>query len=89
MVRVHPIASEETQIVRATIYFEDRAESELAFGSQAELERQIGQKVVEVGLARDPKERIVEICARGRKRVLDEFAKSFTKRFALGSELPV
>ena len=89
MVRVHPITGEETEIVRATIYVEDRAASELAFGSQAILERQIVQKVVEVGLACNPKERIVEICARGGKRVLDEYAKSFTKRFAPHSEPPV
>ncbi|MEM6622655.1 MAG: hypothetical protein AAF674_10535 [Pseudomonadota bacterium] len=89
VVRVHPITGEETEIVRATIYVEDRAESELAFGSQAGLERQIVQKVVEVGLACNPEERIVEICARGGKRALDEYAKSFTKHFAPSSEPPV
>lgn len=89
MVRVHPITGEETDIVRATIYVEDRAASELAFGSQAGLERHIVQKVVEVGLACNPKERIVEICARGGKRVLDEYAKSFTKHFAPHSDPPV
>lgn len=88
-IRAHPITGEETEIVRATIYVEDRAESELAFGPQAALERQIVQKVVEIGLACDPKERIVEICARGGKRVLDEYAKSFTKHFAPHSDPPV
>lgn len=89
MVRVHPITGEETDIVRATIYVQDRAESELAFGPQSSLERQIVQKVVEVGLACNPMERIVEVCARGGKKVLDEYARSFTNHFAPGSKPPV
>ena len=88
-VRVHPITGEETEIVRATIYVEDRAASELAFGSQANLERRIVQKVVEVGLACNPKERIVEICARGGRCVLDKYAQSFTKHFAPQAEPPI
>ena len=44
-IRVHPITGEETEIVQATIYVEERAESELAFGPAETLERQIVQKV--------------------------------------------
>jgi hypothetical protein len=87
-IRVHPITGEESEITQATIYVEERAESELAFGAET-LERQIVQKVLEVGVACDPTERIVEICARGGKRVRDEYAASFAKHFARASEAPV
>ena len=88
-IRVHPVTGDETEITRATIYVEDRAESELAFGPAATLERQIVQKVAEVGLACNPQERIVEICARGGRRVLDQYAASFAKHFAPSSDAPV
>ena len=60
-VRVHPITGEETEIVQATIYVEDRAASELTFGASEGLERQVFQRVLEVGIACNPDERIVEI----------------------------
>ena len=88
-IRVHPITGEETEIVQATIYVEERAESELAFGPAETLERQIVQKVLEVGIACNASERIVEICARGGKKVRDEYAKSFAKHFAPHAEAPV
>jgi hypothetical protein len=88
-VRIHPTTGEETEITQATIYVEDRAESELAFGSSATLERQLVQKVVEVGLACDANSRIVEIAARGGKKVRDKFAASFNKHFAPDSTEPV
>lgn len=87
-IRVHPVTGEETEIVRATIYVEDRAESELAFGPEAVLEHHIVQKVVEIGLACDPQNRIVEICARGGKKVVDEYARSFSSHFAPHSDPP-
>jgi len=87
-IRVHAITGEEIEITQATIYVEERAESELAFGGET-LERKIVQKVLEVGIACDPKERIVEICARGGKRVRDEYAASFARYFAPASETPV
>lgn len=59
-IRVHPVTGEEPEIVQATIYVEERAESELAFGPSDTLERQIVQKVLEVGFACDAKERVVE-----------------------------
>jgi hypothetical protein len=59
--RVHPITGEETEMIHATIYVEDRASIELTFGSSEGLERQVFQRVVEVGIACDPKERIVDI----------------------------
>ena len=85
--RTHPITGEEIEVTQATIYVEERAESELAFGIET-LERHIVQKVLEVGIACDPKERIVEICARGGKGVRDEYAASFAKHFAPASEPP-
>lgn len=88
-VRVHPVTGEETEITQATIYVEDRAESELAFGSSETLERQLVQKVVEVGLACDARSRIVEIAARGGKKVRDKYAASFAKHFAPDSAEPV
>ncbi len=88
-IRVHPITGEETEIVQATIYVEERAESELAFGPAETLERHIVQKVLEVGIACNANERIVEICARGGKKVRDEYAKSFAKHFAPHAEAPV
>lgn len=88
-IRVHPITGEETEITQATIYVEDRAESELAFGPSETLERHLVQKVLEVGLACDPQARIVEIAARGGKKVRDEYAASFAKHFAPNSAAPV
>ncbi len=88
-VRVHPITGEETEIVQATIYVEDRAESELTFGASDSLQRQVFQRVLEVGIACNPAERIVEICAAGGKKVRDEYAQAFSKHFAPYSEPPV
>lgn len=88
-IRVNPVTGEESEITQATIYVEERAESELAFGQSETLERQIVQKVLEVGIACDAKERIVEICARGGKRVRDQYAASFAKQFAPDSATPV
>ena len=88
-VRVHPITGEETEIVQATIYVEDRAASELTFGASEGLERQVFQRVLEVGIACNPAERIVEICAAGGKKIRDEYAQAFSKHFAPHSEPPV
>lgn len=88
-IRVHPITGEETEIVQATIYVEASAESELTFGPSEGLERQVVQRVLEVGIACNAKERIVEICARGGKKMRDEYASSFSKHFAPQSALPV
>lgn len=88
-IRVHPITGEETEIVQATIYVEASAESELIFGPSEGLERQVVQRVLEVGIACNAKERIVEICARGGKKMRDEYASSFSKHFAPQSAPPV
>jgi hypothetical protein len=88
-VRVHPITGEETEILQATIYVEANAESELTFGSSAGLERQVVQRVLEVGIACNAKERIVEICARGGKKIRDKYATSFSKHFAPQSAPPI
>ncbi len=87
--RVHPITGEETEMIHATIYVEDRASIELTFGSSAGLERQVFQRVVEVGIACDPKERIVEICASGGKKVRDQYATAFSKHFAPEAPPPI
>ncbi|MEP3638905.1 MAG: hypothetical protein ABJN14_16765 [Paracoccaceae bacterium] len=88
-IRVHPITGEETEILQATIYVEASAESELTFGPSKGLERQVVQRVLEVGVACNAKERIVEICARGGKKIRDEYASSFSKHFAPQSQPPV
>lgn len=88
-IRVHPITGEETEIVQATIYVEASAESELTFGPSEGLERQVVQRVLEVGIACNAKERIVEICARGGKKMRDEYALSFSKHFAPQSAPPI
>ena len=87
--RVHPITGEETEIVQATIYVEDRATSELAFEPSEGLKRQVFRRVLEVGIACNPAERVVEICASGGKKVRDEYAQAFLKHFAPGSEPPI
>lgn len=81
-IKVHPITGEETELVQATIYVEERSESELAFGQTATLERHVVQKVLEVGIACDTRERIIEICCKGGKKVRDQYAASFAKHFA-------
>ncbi len=87
--RLHPITGEETEMIHATIYVEDRASSELTFGPSEGLERQVFQRVVEVGIACDPKERLVEICANGGKKVRDQYATVFSKHFAPDAPPPV
>lgn len=88
-IRTHPITGEETEILQATIYVEARAESELSFGNASTLERRLVQKVMEVGIACDPAARIVEICAKGGKKVRDKYAKSFAQHFAPHAPPPV
>lgn len=88
-IRVHPITGEKTKIVQATIYVEASAESELTFGRSEGLERQVVQRVLEVGIACNAKEQIVEICARGGKKMRDEYASSFSKHFAPQSAPPI
>lgn len=87
-VRVDPETGTETQLTQATIYVEDHAESELAFG-ETTLERHTRQKVLEVGVVCDPKERIVEICAKGGHKIREQYLQSFTKHFAPESKPPV
>lgn len=87
-IRLDPATGGQIQLTQATIYIEERAESELAFG-EGSLERRTVQKVLEVGVACDPKERIVEICAKGGQKVRDQYLQSFTKHFAPQSEPPV
>lgn len=88
-VRTHAVTGEETTFTHATIYVEERAESELGFGFSDTLERQIVAKVLEVGVACDPQSRLVEICARGGKKVRDRFSEVFSKNFAPRSEPPL
>ncbi|WP_155886752.1 hypothetical protein [Actibacterium atlanticum] len=87
--RIHPITGEESEIVHATIYVEDRAASELAFGASEGLERQVFQRVMEVGIACDPTNRIVEICANGGKKMRDQYATVFSKHFAPDTPPPI
>lgn len=87
-IRIDPSTGTEVKLTQATIYVEDRAESELAFGENS-LERQTVQKVLEVGVVCDPKERIVEICAKGGHKIRDQYLKSFAKHFAPKSKPPV
>ncbi len=88
-VRAHAVTGEETTFTHATIYVEERAESELGFAEADTLERQVVAKVLEVGIACDPKSRLVEICARGGKKVRDQFSTAFSKNFAPHSKPPV
>lgn len=87
-IKIDPVTGADVKLTQATIYVEDRAESELAFGENS-LERQTVQKVLEVGVVCDPKERIVEICAKGGHKIRDQYLKSFAKHFAPQSEPPV
>lgn len=88
-VRVDPLTGEETEIVQATIYVEDRAESELTFGVNDALERKVFQRVLEVGIACNASDRTVEVCSKGGKKIRDQYAQSFSKHFASQSEPPV
>jgi hypothetical protein len=87
-IRLDPVTGTKRKITQATIYVEERAESELAFGAES-LERQTIQKVLEVGIACDPNERIVEICAKGGKRIRNQYLESFSANFAPHSKAPV
>ena len=88
-IRKHAVTGEKTTFTHATIYVEERAESELGFGVSDTLERQIVAKVLEVGIACDPNSRLVEICARGGKKVRDKFSEVFSKNFAPNSKPPL
>lgn len=87
-VRIDPFTGAELKLTQATIYVEDHAESELAFG-ETSLERHTRQKVLEVGVVCDPKERIVEICAKGGHKIRDRYLQAFSKHFAPQSKPPV
>lgn len=87
-VRLDPVTGNESTITQATVYVEEHAQSELAFGAES-LERQTVQKVLEVGISCNPKERVVEICAKGGKKIRDQYIKSFAAHFAPHSEAPV
>ncbi len=87
--RTHPVTGEQTEIVQATIYVEDHAESELAFGQEAGLERKVFQRVMEVGIACNTTDRILEICSKGGKAIRDQYANAFSKFFSPNSEPPV
>ena len=87
-VRTDPKTGREVKLTHATVYVEEHAQSELAFG-ESSLERQTVRKVVEVGLFCDPNERMIEICAKGGKKLRDQYLKSFTKNFAPASEAPI
>ena len=87
-VRIDPVTGDETKLTQATIYVEDHAESELAFG-ETSLERHTRQKVLEVGVVCDPKERSVEICAKGGHKIRDKYLQAFSKHFAPESKPPV
>ena len=82
------VTGEERVITHATLYVEDKAESELGFGASDTLERQLVQKVVEVGLACDPQTKMLEVFAKGGKRVRDKYAAAFQMAFAPGSDTP-
>jgi len=87
-VRTDPVTGADIQLTQATIYVEDHAESELAFG-ETSLERHTRQKVLEVGVVCDPKERIVEICAKVGHIIRDKYLQAFSKHFAPQSKPPV
>lgn len=87
-VRLDPATGAETKLTQATIYVEDHAESELAFGATS-LERHTRQKVLEVGVVCDPEEKIVEICAKGGHKTRDKYLQAFSKHFAPESKPPV
>lgn len=87
-VRIDPASGREITLTQATIYVEEHAQSELSFGEDS-LERKTVQKVLEVGLACDPHERVVEICAKGGPKIRDKYLESFAKHFAPHSEKPV
>ena len=87
-IRTDPATDWKTKLTQATIYVEDHATSELAFG-KTNLERHTRQKVLEVGVVCDPKERIVEICAKGGHKIRDECLQAFSNHFAPQSKPPV
>lgn len=84
-VRVDPESGESRQFTQATVYVEERAESELAFGEES-LERRTVPKVLEVGIACDPIKRVVEISAKGGKKIREKYLASFAENFAPHSE---
>lgn len=86
-IRADPATGGETELTQATIYVEDRAESELAFRNSG-LERHTVPRVLEVGVACDPKERIVEICAKGRHKLGNDYLKSFAPHSEAPVEVP-
>ena len=87
-VRFDPVTGEELTITQATVYVEERAQSELGFGSENTLERRVVPKVMEVGLVCNDKDRIVEICAKGGRKIRDQYAEAFAKHFAPQTTAP-
>ena len=88
-IKTHPVTGEETENIHVTIYVEDNAECELGFGVNDTLERQVVQRVLEVGVSYDPRDRILEVCAKGGKKARDKYAAAFVKQFVPECEQPV
>ena len=80
-IRRDPATGEETSVIQATIYVEERPESSLAFGDGDSVERKIVPRVGEVGFCYDPVDQVFEVCAPGGKNIRDKYAKAFAECF--------
>ncbi len=76
-----PVSNSETTIHHANIYVEDHAEVHLSFNEEA-LERSIIQTVAEISIACNPKEKCLDIFAKGPNRKRKECAAAFAQHLA-------
>ena len=82
------IGNDTRRTYQATIYIEEQNESRLGFGAQG-ISRHTVPRVGEIGLSYDPEDACLEICAPGRKKQHDEFARAFAAQFFNAKVEPV
>ena len=84
-IRRDPITEEESRVIQATIYVEERPESSLAFGDGNSVELRIVPRVGEIGFFYDPQDHVFEVCASGGKDQRDKYALAFVECFLGGA----
>ena len=81
-IKTDTLTDKDIEIHHANIYVEDQAEAHLSFNDNATLERNVIAKVAEISIACNPKEKCLDIFAKGPKSRRDDCAAAFAKHLA-------
>lgn len=74
--RTDPATGETVTLSQMTLYVEERPQSALAFNGP-HIERHLSPRVAELGFIYNPREKMIEICARGGKEQRGKYADAF------------